>query len=51
MPVLNAAFAAAAMRWLMLLVIIGVAVWALFHLYRRLSSSGTDDLAKHAGQL
>ncbi len=35
-PSMNAAFAAAVMRWLMLLVIIGLAVWLLYHLYRRL---------------
>ena len=34
-PVLNAAFLANVMRWIMLLLIIGVAVWFLYKVYRR----------------
>lgn len=50
-PVLNAAFAASLMRWLMLLLIIGVAAWALYLLYRRLALGGTDEIAPRTGQL
>lgn len=50
-PVLNAAFAASVMRWLMLLLIIGVAAWALYLLYRRLAIGGTDEIAGRTGQL
>jgi hypothetical protein len=38
-PTLDVAFAAGVMRALMLLLIIGVALWALYALYRRLSRS------------
>ena len=43
-PSMNAGLLAAAMRWLMLAIIIGLAVWALRALVRRLSagSAGTD---------
>ena len=42
LPALDAAFAASVMRWLMLLLIIALTVWALLNLYRRLAVSGTD---------
>lgn len=35
-PTVNAAFFASAMRWVMLLLIIGVALWFLYKVYRRL---------------
>lgn len=41
-PVLNAAFAASSMRWLMLFMIVALAVWLLYWLYRRLALGGTD---------
>jgi len=50
-PVMNAAFAASVMRWLMLTVIIGLTVWALYHAYRRLAASGTGDTTQGTGQL
>ena len=42
LPALDAAFAASVLRWLMLLLIIALSVWALLNLYRRLAVSGTD---------
>lgn len=50
-PTLNAAFMAATMRWLMLGLIIGLTVWALYHLYRRLAASGTGDASATTGPL
>lgn len=42
-PVLNAAFLASVMRWVMLLLIIGVAVWFLYKVYRRfVGKKGSD---------
>ena len=41
-PALDAAFAASILRWLMLLLVIALSVWALLNLHRRLSVSGTD---------
>ena len=38
LPAMNAALAAAVMRWLMLLLIIGSAAWLLFNAYRRFLS-------------
>lgn len=35
MPAMNAAFLASVMRWVMLLLIIGVTLWFLYNLYRR----------------
>ena len=50
-PTLNAAFFASAMRWLMLILIIGLTVWALYHLYRRLAASGTGESGATPGPL
>lgn len=41
-PSFDAALAASAMRWLMLALIVGLSVWALLNLHRRLASSATD---------
>ncbi len=35
LPIMNAAFLASVMRWVMLLLIIGVALWFLYKVYRR----------------
>ena len=51
LPALDAAFAAAIMRWLMLLLIVGLAVWLLYHLYMRLAASGTDEASASTRQL
>ncbi|NOX68589.1 MAG: HupE/UreJ family protein [Gammaproteobacteria bacterium] len=40
-PAMNAAFLASILRWLMLLLIIGVAVWLLYKVYRRFVMSTT----------
>lgn len=42
LPPFDAALAASAIRWLMLLMIIAGSVWGLTNLYRRLAVSGTD---------
>ena len=51
MPELNAAFAASVMRWLMLLMIVALAVWLLYLLYRRLALGGTNGMSDRARQL
>jgi hypothetical protein len=42
LPRFDAAFLAALMRWTMLLLIIGLAVWLLYGLARKLAASGTE---------
>ena len=50
-PTLNAAFLAGVMRWVMLGLIIGLTVWGLYHLYRRLAGGGAADPSATTGQL
>ena len=50
-PRLDAAFAAGVLRWLMLFVVIGLALFGLFKLYERLTSSGTKDATVGVGKL
>ena len=50
-PALDAAFAASVMRWLMLLLIVALAVWLLYMLYRRLALGGTGEPSNRARQL
>lgn len=50
-PALNAAFAASLMRWLMLCVIVGLAIWLLYHLYDRLVAGTERETLPREGQL
>ena len=51
LPVMNAAFFASVMRWIMLLLIIGLTVWALYSGFRKLAVRGTSAAGDNAGQL
>jgi len=50
-PTLDAAFFASLMRWTMLALIVGLALWLLYVVFRRLAVSGTDERSADAGQL
>ena len=50
LPIMNAAFLASVMRWIMLLLIIGLAVWGLYSGFRRLAVRGTSAANGNAGQ-
>ena len=51
LPAINAAFLAGIMRWIMLLLIIGLTVWGLYSGFRKLAVRGTGAEDGKAGQL
>jgi len=50
-PTFDAVFAAALMRWAMLLIVIGLAAWVLFNVYTRFMARGTPSDMQGGGAL